>query len=177
MEENSLFKKGCIPWVDLMQKTSFIGQSLNFGKTLFATKTEQNTLLKRETYYISRFEETRIVKRELVKIWRDALLEPKLSKTHFSSKSCTPWVHSMQNAFFSDKWWNSGKNAVFNPKLRKHTFHEKVVFHEWVWCKVHFSARSGKNSATCFFQVTMEQNTLFKKELYSLSGLDAKSIF
>ena len=52
-------------------------------------------------------------------------------------------------------------NVVFNPKLRKHTF----------------SARSGKNSAKRFFQVTMEQNTLFKKELYSLTGFDAKSHF
>ena len=104
------------------KKTSFIGQSLNFGKMLFSTKTEENTLFKNETYYISRFEETRIVKRELVKIWQNALLNPKLSKTHFSRKACTPWVHSMQNAFFSDKWWNSGRNAVVNTQLSETQF-------------------------------------------------------
>ena len=80
-------------------------------------------------------------------------------------------------SIFQQEMMKTWQNAVFNPKLRKDTFQEKVVFHEWIWCKAHLLARSGKNSAKRFFQVTMEQNTLFKKELYSLSGFDAKSIF
>ena len=51
---------------------------------------ERNTVLKKELYSISGFDAKRILQREIVKIWQSAVLNPKLSKTHFLRKSCTP---------------------------------------------------------------------------------------
>ena len=48
----------------------------------------------------------------------------------------------------------------------KHSFQERVVLHDWISCKTHFSARICDNLAKRCFQLTMAQNTVFKKEFY-----------
>ena len=35
-------------------------------------------------------------------------------------------------SIFQQEMMKTWQNAVFNPKLRKDTFQEKVVFHEWI---------------------------------------------
>ena len=91
--------------------------------------------------------------------------------------SCIPWLDLMQNASFREKWWKFDKTLFSTENGAKHSFQERVVFHEWIWCKTHFSARICEHLAKRCFQVTMAQNTVFKKELYCMSGFDAKHIF
>ena len=59
----------------------------------------------------------------------------------------------------------------------KHSFQERVILHNWVCCKTQFSARNGENLAKRSYEPTMEQDTVLKKDLYSMSVFDAKRIF
>ena len=48
---------------------------------------------------MSGFDAKRIFQREMVKIWKNAFVNPKWSKTKFSAKTCIPWGTLMQKAF------------------------------------------------------------------------------
>ena len=79
----------------------------------------------------------------------------------------------MQNPHFSE---NCVETLFLTHHSVKYSFQERVVFHEWIWCKICISARVGKNVTKRCYQLTMAQNTVFKKELYFMTGFNAKPI-
>ena len=83
----------------------------------------------------------------------------------------------MENPFFSENLWTFGETVFSTHHGAKHSFQERVVLHDWIWCKTHFSARIRDNLAKRCFQLTMVQNTVFNKEFYFTSGFDVKRIF
>ena len=62
-----------------------------------------------------------IFQREMVKVWKKAVLKPKWSKTQFLRNSVIARADLMQNAFFGEKWWKFGKTMFSTQNGAKHS--------------------------------------------------------
>ena len=62
----------------------------NLAKRSYEPTMEQDTVLKKDLYSMSRFDAKRIFKGQMVKILKNAVFNPQWRKTQFSKKSCIP---------------------------------------------------------------------------------------
>ena len=111
-----------------------------------------------------------------MKIWLNAVFKLKWRKTDFKKE-----LYSMSGCdakrIFNEKWWKFKETLFLTRNGAKPSFRETVVFHELIWCKTHLSTKNGKNLPKRCIQLKMEENTVFKKELFSMSRFDRKRIF
>ena len=78
--------------------------------------------------FISKFDAKRMLQRQMVKIWQRAVLNPKLSKTHFFEERVVllKWIQ-YKTHFLARNDENLAKRC-FQPKIKKTHFSGKSCF-------------------------------------------------
>ena len=126
---------------------------------------KRNTAFKSKLYSLSRFDPKRIFKQDILIIWKKEVLNTKWRETQFSTANCVLSANLMQNAFIRKVSLKFEKRIFLTQNDVEHTFQQRVVFFEQIWCKRHFWGRNYYPLEKGSFQHKMKWNTVFNTEL------------
>ena len=138
-----------------------------------------NRVFNSELYSLSRLDPKRIIRQYILIIWQKEVLNTKWRETQFSTPNFVLSADLMQNAVFRKVSFKIWKKDFLTQNDVEHSFQQRVVFFEQVWCKRHFLGRNPYNlekgcsntkwrgtqfsAASCILWADLMQNAFFRK--------------